>query len=77
MLHFFVASKVTRYRAFRRAGALGENASLTIQLAVCGVQTLDRVRRVDDGSHICGILEDRSDDIPVAFLAFHGVRIFL
>ena len=41
------------------------------------IQTLDRVRRVNDGSHICGKLEDRSDDIPVAFPAFHGVRIFL
>ena len=54
-----------------------EDAPLAIQLAVCGVQALDRVRRVDDGPHVCGKLEDRRDDVPVALPALHGVRIFL
>ena len=74
---FFRSFKGAQIQGFQKSLGTGENASLTIQLAVCGVQTLDRVCRVDDGSHICGKLEDRSDDIPVAFPAFHGVRIFL
>ena len=73
---FFRSFKGGQIQGLQKSLGTGENASLTIQLAVCGVQTLDRIRRVDDGSHICGKLEDRSDDIPVAFLAFHGVRIF-
>ena len=50
---------------------------MAVQLAVCGVQALDRIRRVDDGPDICGKLEDRGDDVPVTLPAFHGIRIFL
>ena len=63
---FFRSFKGGQIQGLQKSLGTGENASLTIQLVVCGVQTLDRVRRVDDGSHICGKLEDRSDDIPVS-----------
>ena len=74
---FFRSFKGSQIQGLQKSLSTGKNASLTIQLAVCGVQTPNRVRRVDDGSHICGKLEDWSDDIPVAIPAFHGVRIFL
>ena len=50
---------------------------MAVQLAVCGVEALDRVRRIDDGPDVCRKLEDRGDDVPVSFPSLHGVRVLL
>ena len=43
---------------------------------VCGAHFFIGISRVNDSSHFCGKLEDRSNDIPVTLPAFHGVWIF-
>ena len=63
---------MTMYRDFIRAGT-GENTSLTVQLAVCGVQTLDCIPRGQDNSHIAeklkiGVMTSRPSS--QSFMAF-------
>lgn len=69
---FFRSFKGGQIQGLQKSLGTGENASLTVQLAVCGVQTLDRVRRVDDSSHIFGKQETLKEFlIPFLQKNFH------
>ena len=69
MLHFFVASKSGQRKGLQKCLVAWKNIPLAVQLAVRGVQAVDRVRSVDNSLHICGKLEDQGEDIPV--ILFH------
>ena len=50
-------------KRFQKGGIAWENAALTIQFPVSGVQALNRVRGVDHFANVRRELKDRADDI--------------
>ena len=73
----FRGFKCGQVKCFQKSGIARENAPLTIQLPVSGVQALNRVRSVDHFAYIRRELKDRANDIPVVIPALHGAGIFL
>lgn len=69
----FEGSQIER---FQKRLITRKHAPLAVQLAVCGIQTLDGVGRVDDCPNGSRKLKDRGYHIPVLNPGFHCVRIF-
>ena len=68
--------KRRQIQRFQQSSIAWEHASLTVQLSVSGIQTLNGVGRIYDLSDHCGTFENRGDGIPVLFPAPHGIGIF-
>ena len=76
VVHFLVASKVARYKAFNSAVFTWKYASLTIQFPVCGVQWFYRICCINDLPDSVENLKNWRNSIPVVLPAFHGIRVF-
>ena len=74
---FFCCFEGCQVQGFQERLPAGEDAALAIQLTVGRIQALYGICSIDYSSDIGRKLEDRGDNIPVAFPASHGIRILL